>query len=195
MAFAGAANTVVWNSWNNYYATGATTANNSVWFQWNQACYGTATTNAITAQTVWGAWNTEYYPTQTVIAQTYQPQVESAEERQARAERLRIDAEKKQKAAQKAKALLIAALTKLQQEQLEKDNAFELQVNEKLYRIRPGDRVERINGKTKKIESYFCIHPSHEHGLPKEDVALGQKLLLESAEAEFLRIANETRAA
>jgi hypothetical protein len=95
----------------------------------------------------------------------------------------------------RAKAALFLMLTKTQREQLKREQSFELQVNARLYRIRPGSRVERLDPVTKKAESYFCIHPELGHDLPQEDVAIGQKLLLEANEQEFLRIANETKAA
>lgn len=202
---------LIWNSWNQgYYTTGGATyygtqtTVNAVWVQWNQEYYGAlAGTTAASNVTVWGTWNQQVYGTAYPIQQNqYVPPQQTEEQRQADVERLRVNAEaarlraeEAQAAAKKAKELLIAALTLAQREQFAKENAFELQVNDKLYRIRPGHRVERLNSKTKKTESYFCIHPSHEHRLPNEDVALGQKLFLEAAEAEFLRIANETRAA
>jgi hypothetical protein len=86
-------------------------------------------------------------------------------------------------------------LTDAQREQLTKDNSFELNVGTRRYRIRPGMRVERYKLGTKEVESMFCIHPSPSHCLPDYDVAISQKMLLETDEAEFLKTANETRAA
>jgi hypothetical protein len=96
---------------------------------------------------------------------------------------------------QRATEILVAVLDDKQRQQFETHKSFELQVNSRLYRIRPGSRVERLDPMTKKVLSYFCIHPKTEYNLPSEDVALTQKLLLETDESEFLRVANETKAA
>lgn len=101
--------------------------------------------------------------------------------------------EERAKARARARQLLVRLLSAKQREQFEKDSSFELEVNDRLYRVKTGARVERLDRKTKKVESYFCIHPA-EH-LPWEDVAISQKLLLEADEKEFLRLANETKAA
>ena len=78
---------------------------------------------------------------------------------------------------------------------MEKDGAFLLEVNGRLYRIRPGARVERLDPATKALKSYFCIHPELSHGVPYDDWAISQKLLLEADEPAFLKLANETRVA
>ncbi len=139
--------------------------------------YGTTAGNSITFNS-WG----------TVKEETKQERVtRKLKERQYRRE----------EAARKARATeaLVSVLNEKQREQFTKDRHFELQVNAKLYRIRPGSRVERLDPKTKAVQSYFCIHPPTEHGLPAEDVAIAQKLHLESDETSFLKIANESRAA
>jgi hypothetical protein len=43
------------------------------------------------------------------------------------------------------------------------------------------------------FECAILLHPSDTHDLPGEDWAIGHKLMLEANEAEFLRIANETK--
>jgi hypothetical protein len=111
-----------------------------------------------------------------------------------------IAAEEKRVAAQeaakeRARHLLCSLLDEEQTTQLMKDNSFELQVGDRLYRVRPGCRVERLEKTTKKVESYFCIHPDLAHNVPHYDWAISQKLWLETDEAGFLRIANETKAA
>lgn len=120
---------------------------------------------------------------------------ETEEQRREREQRDRDNAAKEATRRKRAKEALCVALTKEQQEQLENEKHFELRVNNKLYRIRPGSRVELLDERTKKILRYYCIHPELSHDLPCEDVALSQKLLLEADEHMFLRVANETRAA
>lgn len=127
--------------------------------------------------------------TQTVCYQ------ETKEQREEREQRERDYAAKEAVRRKCATEALKSLLDDTQRGQFEKENHFELQVNERLYRITPGTRVQRLNPQTKEVESFFCIHPDHIHGLPAEDVAIGQKLLLEANEAEFLRVANETKAA
>ena len=95
----------------------------------------------------------------------------------------------------RAREALLLVLDERQKKQLESESHFELQVNERLYRVRPGSRVERLDPATKKIQSFFCIHTAYHYGLPSDDVAIAQKLLLETDEAKFLSTANETKAA
>lgn len=174
-----------WQCWNQVYVTGNTTTINTpisnAWVVWNgdYVAGNTVTVNGY----VQGAWVDERTPEQ-IEADRVRVQNET-----------RIDNERKLLAKKKATDALKGTLSKHQVEQFDKEGTFELQVNDRLYRIRPGARVERLCPQTKKVQSYFCIHPHNAHELPAEDVALSQKLMLEAAEAEFLRLANETRAA
>lgn len=90
----------------------------------------------------------------------------------------------------KAKSRLLRMLNLAQREQLEKDDSFELSVGANHYRIRHGRLVERFNPETNRIICRYCIHPPSEYALPGYDLALTQKLLLQTNEEEFLRIAN-----
>jgi hypothetical protein len=177
---------------NSYYTTPAITFGN---------VYPITTVTQIPNETVWVQWNQQYYQGLGNLGNQLQQEnqvagvgvlyTETEEVRQQRQKHL----EQVEEASKKARTLLVRHLSKPQQEQLEVQGAFELEVNDRLYRVRPGARVERINKKTRRIESYFCIHPESHHRLPAYDVALSQKLLLEANEREFLSIANETRAA
>ena len=169
-----------------------------------QQLYGYTTTGSITNNiTVGGyqswqgnawqqwqgnAWQQQSYVSGNITVASAEPTPEQMIE-WASAEAVR------QKAKGRARELLHSLLTDPQREQLEKDNSFELNVGSRIYRIRTGLRVERLNPATKKIESYFCIHPDLSHNLPAEDVAISQKLYLETNEELFLKIANETKAA
>jgi hypothetical protein len=195
----------VWQDWNNNYIQGTTagTTANVVWYGWNQYYVRGATTIV----NAWVQWNTEIYGTgqtqvQTVQRPAYQGYSETDEQRIAREERetaAQAAYQERQKktaeAREKAKKTLSSVLSKKQREQYVKEGVFELDVNGRLYRVKPGCRVERLHPETKKVQSYFCIHPHNAHEIPPEDTALSQKLLLEAAEAEFLKLANETRAA
>ena len=137
-------------------------------------------------QTVqWVTWNYPYIVNQ-------MDQMVLTPEAQAALEKQRLEEEEvRRKARVRARELLRQTLTDMQREQLEKEEAFELQVGDRLYRIRLGRKVERLNVATKKVEKLFCIHPDFEHRLPEEDIAISQKLLLETDEGKFLSVANE----
>ncbi len=87
-------------------------------------------------------------------------------------------------------------MTEQQLAQYEKDRYFEVLTTRdgkvRRYRIEKGwaGNVFLIDEKGKKAEK-FCIHPMKEE-IPVCDSLLAQKLLLESDEGEFLRIANRT---
>jgi hypothetical protein len=99
-------------------------------------------------------------------------------------------------AKKRAREALLLILDFRQREQFEREDCFELETStSQIYRIRPGSRVERLDPNTKKAVSLYCIHPELHHGLPAEDVAISQKLWLETDEATFLRTANETKCA
>lgn len=194
----------VWQDWNSNYIQGTTagTTANAVWCGWNQY-YLTGGTNA---GNVWVQWNGDYgfgqTQVQTVQMLACQGYAETDEQRIVREEReaaAQVAYQERQKktaeAREKAKKTLSSVLSKKQREQYVKEGVFELDVNGRLYRVKPGCRVERLHPETKKVQSYFCIHPHNAHEIPPEDTALSQKLLLEAAEAEFLKLANETRAA
>lgn len=112
-----------------------------------------------------------------------------------KAERLVREAEataKREKAKTRARETLLFLLDPRQREQLEAENAFELEVGSRRYRIRPGRKVERLDA-AGRVTSFFCAHPPTHLGLPADDIAISQKLWLETDENGFLAIANETR--
>lgn len=218
-ALAGYAETSVnlWPAWNTQYITNVygTSANTNVWQGWIQQTpltYGTTSVaddqTLLVTETIWYQWNTQflggqviYQPVPIPVTMAQQP-VETAEQRIAREERELVQKReyemlvaKKAAAKVRARQTLTSTLSRRQQEEFERDGTFELLVNDRLYRVRPGCRVERLDPKSKAIKSYFCIHPANAHDLPGEDWAISQKLLLEANEAEFLRLANETRVA
>ena len=102
--------------------------------------------------------------------------------------------QRREQAAVRARHLLKESLSPEQETQLEREKCFELRVDDRLYRISPGNLVARLDPVSKKPLERFCIHPSSEHELPPEDVALTQKLMLETDEVSFLKIANRLAA-
>lgn len=84
--------------------------------------------------------------------------------------------------------LLVRCLTPAQRREYERERAFTVRgMSGQLYRITFGttSNVEVITG-SGEVLSRLCAGPT---GLPTPAVMLAQKLMLESAEREFLRIA------
>lgn len=159
---------------------------------WFYAHDYTQTTSTVTVNTYYGMMSTLGTINSYTVVNTGQ---ETEEQRLEREQRYRDWEAKEAVRRKRAREILLAALTVEQREQFLQEEHFELQVNGRLYRVRPGRRVERLDPETKTVQSLFCIHPELAHDLPSEDVALSQKLLLEANEPEFLRLANETKAA
>lgn len=104
-------------------------------------------------------------------------------------ERAEADRERKHTEARaKARALLFAGLDRDQIESLEKHRYFDLKVAGRCYRIHQGTHgnVRLLDDAGREVTLY-CAQPN---GVPTEDAMLAQKLLIESDEAAFLRVAN-----
>lgn len=99
--------------------------------------------------------------------------------------------EERKKAKTRANALLISLLNEQQRAQFEEFKSFDLVTNGRVYRIQPGRKVQQMDPATQKAITVFCIQPEFNHNLPDEDIAISQKLFLETDEAAFLATANE----
>lgn len=90
----------------------------------------------------------------------------------------------------KAKRLLYSHLTDYQKRMYRKKRYFHV-VSEKgrKYRICHGDTQNIYLLENGKPAKRFCAHP---HNVPVEDAMLAQKLMLETDEQRFLRVANES---
>lgn len=199
--------TTVWINWIGMEGTGGTITvaenlNGLTWQAWQVGCnetpIATGTVSALQATTalnVWSVWNSQlvrfYGSSNSVIRAEVQ---ESEECKRVRDEQLRKFQEEEKLKTEKAKKLLFSMLTDEQKESWEKKKHFEVLVKGKLYRIRKSSTVRLLDDEKKEKISY-CIHPSYDYRLPEDDVALAQKLLLETDEEAFLRIANATRLA
>jgi hypothetical protein len=122
--------------------------------------------------------------------------VETPEECAARAAREQAARERwraeRQEAQRRAAILLREHLTHEQIEELMQERHFRVQAPSGIvYRIDVGyaRNVRRLDETGRPIETY-CIHPADALGIPEEDSMLAQKLMLETSEADFLRIAN-----
>lgn len=99
----------------------------------------------------------------------------------------------RKRAERRAEGLLRSWLTEKQTADLEKNGWFDVRVpssdgSSRTYRIRRGvaGNVSLLGPDGRAVKS-FCAHPD---GVPSPDVMLSQKLMLETNEDMFLRIAN-----
>jgi hypothetical protein len=171
---------------------------------WNQWCDMTGSSLSCSATaTVWLSWcntGTGLYglsrvtPTLTHSPTPSAPETE--EQRCAREERARVAAVESKKRveqmrlrAARAKALLEEALDRKQRAEFRKHGYFHVQTadGERAYRLRPGSSPLRVKSDDGFGYSY-CIHPVGNYAA--EDTVLALKLLLETDEEAFLRIAN-----
>lgn len=173
-------NIITWANWNQDYINGLTTAtssiiSDSVWIYWNQGWVPGAGTN--------------YQTSEEIAAQTAIMYAAEAE-RQARQ---RVASRAREESRLRAEELLLQNLDKEQAAQFQRERAFEVytQGRTKRYRVGYGTagNVSLLDGKGV-VVAKFCIHP--EVACPTEDVMLAQKLLLETDEGTFLKIANRT---
>ena len=189
--------TYTWTVWNDVYTTGsATTTGTSgtsiVWTNWNSA----ATTLSPSTSVTWQYWNSMTTGTIAVTA-VPQPTAEELVAQRQLAERYAEEARQRELVATaarvKAEALLQEHLDAEQQATLAKDGAFLVSVKSgrryKIQRGQAGNVFELAHNGNHHVRR-FCIHPSD--SVPDPDAMLAQKLLLETDEAAFLRIANIT---
>ena len=179
-----------WIVWVRNNATSSSTTD-IVWGEWVN--YGT------TASNVWGAWTATTSSANFVpLPHAYQPVPETEEQRAARIERERQQAEERQRreaervaAQERAEQLLRDQLTIEQAAQLVQGNYFEvISESGKRYQVTRGIQGNVFAYDGARRVGRYCIHPDTD--VPVGDVMLAQKLMLETCEREFLRIANHT---
>lgn len=192
----------IWRVWSNSTAATDTTSD-GVWTTWTTAA--TSATSSVTVACengVWTAWCDETGEPVSVYAGPSIPAGLTEEEREQR----RIQAEeraqqleeenrtlkKKLKAANaRAKKLLLQNLNKEQIKSFSRYKKFLVQApSGRVYELRDGwaGNVEEI--KDGKRIARFCIHPGIK--VPNCDNLLAQKLMLETDEERFRKIANMT---
>jgi len=182
----------VWASWcasgtvPNVTATTIAAVNASIWTQWSR---GVSEGHIVHRSVPCGA------PAAPVRIAT----PEEAARDEARLAAYQAEVEAKNKAAIEADAraekLLIEHLTQAQRECLRANGHFFVEVSGRRYRIdRAGKSGNvRLVDEAGKIKKKYCIHDrwiDADSVLPVSDNLLAQKLLLETDEAAFLRIAN-----
>jgi hypothetical protein len=158
------------------------------------------TSSSVTSNVVWVNWNQSFVVSADSGVTTFaEHQVEVQRLQEARMqERLDRELKKlkaKEEADQRAEALLKCFLSSSQRAQYEAERAFEVITCRsgvtRTYRLRKGwaGNVFLLDDKGRQVEKY-CIHP--DVAVPEADNLVAQKLLLESNEEEFLRVANRT---
>lgn len=171
----------------------ATTTNQTISVNWMDALSGSRTATGIDAlyyTTVYGlmAQNKISIPNIARLMDYEETPEQKAERQKQYAER-----EAKRKAAEcRAENLLFTILTPSQVRQYKDDRFFETNINGRIYRLHSRSRsrnVELIEAGKPTVQ--YCAHPG-EPDLPIPDVLVSQFLMLQSNEAEFLRIANRT---
>lgn len=184
-----------WYQWCTSDSTTATapTANTVIWNGW----VASSTTVSITASTdaTWYAWNDGVVSRVQVIPYNA-PSTETEAQRQARLQReeqYRQEAEARKKEQEEANAraneLLESNLSDEQRRQLREIDAIIINLVSRQYRIRRDGAVHELDKDGKPVASY-CIHPRE--NFPPADIMLAKKLMLETDEGAFLRIANKT---
>jgi len=169
-------------------ATNWTTGAQTIWLNWNAT-----TTTATIVTDCWPSWFMDsiavsYGNAATSVAVLLQP---PTAEQSATRRRLVEEARRKcTEANRRARELLLAHLDEQQRSELERENRFHLIVGERTYRVRRGRQGNIDLIEQGRPTRRYCIHPAE--FLPDYDNLLAQKLLLETDEQEFLRIANET---
>lgn len=172
-----------------------TLAQDTSWTAWN-ATYtiteAATTTWVDVSEQVWSTWNATTTG-DTTIRVIPNPRPETPEER---AELVRRAQERRHNAQQAAEELLLSCLDE-EQTQCYQDP----DIRSFIVRASSGRQYEiscdRIAGNVYSLDedcyrtSKFCIHPN---GIPNPDVWLAQKLLIETDEQAFLRIANRSPA-
>jgi hypothetical protein len=189
----------VWRCWivstSASNCTATTTSGTDVWQSWHNTSASSSSTS-----TIWYSWNESHTCGTTPRIQTYRetPEQESArkvreaEYQKNQAARLKRERE----ALERAESSLLSLLSPDQRESYAKDKKFHVITAEgKRYEIDCRKRMHNVfelNERGQRVLE-LCIYQTGNTPLP--DNIAAQKLLLESDEKEFRRIANHTRLA
>ena len=191
-------------------STMPTITTSETWGAWNakmqaalnsMAITTSATTNSITTSTVttsnlaaWTAWNAKLHnATQAEVAEAQRQANEARAREQQRQAQVQVDRSAAEKRAEK---LLQDHLTPKQREELAARGFFTVSSisqdgQRRHYQIRRGRsrNVQQVDESGRVLKT-LCAHPVPL--LPDADTMLAQKLMLETREEDFLRIANHS---
>lgn len=202
MLYSAGATGGAWIDWNaSHVISTATSITNAglaaTWNTWNvqtATTCGTTTNVQLYAQSAighWISWNNlaertvGVRPLRTVTAAHAYRERRAREAREAALLQYRKD---QAEASKKARRLLYEHLSPPQRKCLRERKFFDVPVGGKVYRIRQGTHgnVRLLDARGHEQVSY-CAQPD---GVPDEDAMLAQKLMLETDERAFLRVAN-----
>lgn len=168
----------------NTYTTTSTAASASDCYMW----VGTAVTDQIqpvSAQMQYNQYNAEAQRlNQEMLLVRHEAEQREVQRRHAT----------EQPARDRAKELLLANLTPTQKETFEKNEWFIVEggKSKQRYRIRTRTLTMNIDVMNKeKVKHRLCAHLHYTCDAPLHDHILAQKLMLEAAEDDFLKIANQ----
>jgi hypothetical protein len=198
MAYSTSSTADTWYYWND---TGTSSTTSTVWIQWVGAVASSSTVSSYDTSTgndVWTCWVVTD-SNGTIRQATPSRVAETPEEIAAREERQRVAAEQRVAASARARQVLLENLTAKQKKEFEKHGWFIVQgqKSNKRYKIMGNvwsgnvHELRAANDNTR-VASYCCHTP--QSMCPLEDNLLAQKLMLETAEEEFLRLANRSAA-
>lgn len=168
-------------------ATSVTYTTDNAWRIWNGV--HASVTGYTTTSSTDGVWHT-WVNINSMPRRAPRSEAEQLVRMEAIAARYEVERVTKEKAARRARALLVENLSGVQRECYEKNGYFDVEVAGKTYRIKQGTHgnVALVDG-AGPIERY-CVQPD---GVPDEDAMLAQKLALDFAPEEFFKKANVTR--
>lgn len=179
----------VWRIWTDGTVTGNTTTD--VWPMWCDSTNFTTTCDVTTgAWNYWVAVNEQAHLTKEQQAER-QAQAERA--RLEAAERAKVQAEQQRLSEERAEALLKSVLSPEQREAYEREAAFFVQSQSgKRFKVEKkwSGNLTEYSDDGRPINRY-CVHPQWK--IPDQDNMALQKIMLECDEASLLQTANRTR--
>jgi hypothetical protein len=192
LATTGSAGTnAIWGLWVQSTETGTTVTTGTTITAYTAAV--TSVSGIVYSTSIWDAWSMSLVGMREASAE----QVADAQRRQEayRDHQLRVQVERNA-ANDRAEKLLLKVLSPKQREELKAKNFFTLETLSKngerrIYRINRGrsGNVEQVDATGRRIKR-LCAHPAE--AVPDADTMLGQKFMLETAEDDFLRVANHS---
>jgi len=182
----------VWASWSNGTTTTTASTSNQVWYAWTGG--ETSATSTTGTTVVWQSWVN--VPVSGSVTYRYQPVQETEAQRQARElreEQGRIQMEERirfeRESLQRANDLLVAHLSVKQLKTWQKEKFFDVMSKSgKRYRITDSRSMNVLELEGEKAIRRHCI--VSRESVPLPDQLLMQKFMLETDEAEFMRVAN-----
>ena len=196
-------NRIIWKTWNSDYTVGSSGVSDSTnsFFHIDPGT-GSSTTDI----QVWQVWNVHQEARESTRRASAEQReawhrMEQEQRQQEEENTARWEAEwkakaeelqkKEAKAKQRAEELLRSCLTPQQQDELNRLNLFHLIVGDRQYRIKRGRtrNIELLDESGRPIKK-LCAHPGEY--VPDADTMLAQKLMLETDEEAFLKLADHT---